>query len=309
MKSVVELLDHVRPRVSTQPQPAQHDAIRRHVSAFQTLTPDKDADLNIFTFHAHVPDSHRRIAYVDVKHDHHAFDYPLVNRHFIDTAVHFNPKVRIIFVTDETTPAPPPHPRLAVVRLQMDTRGLMFERVRTMAAYTNSPAFDRNTVFLDTDAFPNSPLGSIFDGTFDVGVTWRDPEGFYMPLNEGVIFASHDRPDQARRFFDTYLATYLSLIADPATQAYYGDIKRWRGGQLSLNATWDHYMRLVSDGCLVSPRVNVFPCDSHNFWVEPDASADPALWNQKHILHLKGDSKWRVSQIMAYHSERLGITA
>ena len=38
------------------------------------------------------------------------------------------------------------------------------------------------------------------------------------------------------RFFDHYLLVYRELIEDPLVKDMYGDVRRWRGGQLSLNA-------------------------------------------------------------------------
>ena len=58
-----------------------------------------------------------------------------------------------------------------------------------------------------------------------------------MPINEGVIFADNDH-QYTKDFFARYIGTYNSILKSETIQMIMNniDLKRWRGGQLSLNA-------------------------------------------------------------------------
>ena len=305
--SVLDLVRHAEQLVTTYVDPLVDARVETYAARFTEARFDDDParGVNIVTFHADVPDSHRFIDYVDVKHDHHGFDYRRITQRFVDSALRFNPDARIFFITGPDGLGPKPDPRVRVVRLPLDPRAPMYERVKAVTAYVRSAAFDRDTVFLDTDAFPNRPLASTFEADLDIGVTERPTENFYMPFNEGVIFAAARRPRAVRRFFDGYIGTYRALMQDPLVADYYGEITRWRGGQLSLNAV---ALRMGARESVVAepnhPAVVSLPCDSHNFWIVPNATPDPGLWNAKYVLHLKGDSKLLIAMLEQYQDDR-----
>ena len=85
----------------------------------------------------------------------------------------------------------------------------MFERVVTMAAYVNSKLFTAPTIFLDIDAFLIRPISDIFLKILMWGLTHRQIVG-QMSINEGVIFANNKNFENVRKFFDSYLASYVA---------------------------------------------------------------------------------------------------
>ncbi len=296
-----ELMSRVRTLGSFAPCAIAESAIRRYSPAFDAAAgAEKPAGINFFVFHVDVPASHRTIEYVDVKHDHWEFDYKALANHFIWASLNFHCHARIFYVTNESAVVPFSHPGVTVVRLPVDARAPMYERVRAMAAYVHSRAFSANTVFLDSDAYPNGALNGVFERDFDVGVTYRTTPGF-MPLNEGVIFCARRRIAAARKFFSAYLATYEILKTDPVIRDYYGDIDRWRGGQLSLNA-----VGLPPD--LSRPqiferegiRISSLPCNKFNYWVTKPIDLRQPTWDSKLVLHLKGDSKHLIGHVADY---------
>lgn len=303
--SVLDLVRHAEGRVNDCPAAATDAIVETYRAAFDAARFDGAGrpGVNIVTFHAEVPESHRFIDYVDVKHDHHGYDYQRIIRHFADSALRFNPDARIFFVTGEAGPEPAGDPRICIVRLPIDTRAPMYERVKAAVAYIRSTAFDRDTIFLDTDAFPNRALAGVFGADFDLGVTERPTQNFYMPLNEGVIFASARRRGPVRRFFEHYVGTYDALITDPIVGDYYGDVTRWRGGQLSLNAT---AFRLSASMPRTPhlPKVSYLPCETYNFLVGQNSAPDPERWDEKFVLHLRGGSKMLISQLEQYQNDR-----
>jgi len=304
--TINELVDHARTCARTAPGEQMQREIDRYAELFdEQCTPGVRAALNIFSFHVDVPSSHRVINYVDVKHDHGAFDYRRLAAHLVWAGARFNREVHTLFVTNDTCPAPPPQPGLSIIRLPTDDRAPMLERVKAMAAYVQSRAFTQDTAFLDTDAFPNRSLKSIFDDCFDIGVTYRTTAG-YMPLNEGVIFCSHSDPAAAARFFCAYAATYEHLARDPTVRSYYGDVGRWRGGQLSLNAIacppgdLNKVPAFERNGV----RIALLPCNRFNYWVTRTLHPGAKSWDRKFVLHLKGDSKLLAEHVIGYQLDR-----
>lgn len=303
-KSDIEILiDHAANLTGRALSPEQARRLADFTAVFTACRGQSlPAPLNIFTFYAAVPASHRAIDYVDVVHDHWQFDYPQIVARFMAAAARSNPQARIYYITDADTPVSGLPAQATVVRLPMDSRQLMYERAFAMAAYVLSEAFDADTAFLDSDAFPNGNLAQIFAPGFDIGITVRESKGFYMPVNEGAIYAASTRIDRVRRFFVDYIATYDHLTRDPTVVAYYGDIKRWRGGQLALNAL--AVAREAVDKPAVRPEndahIHCFPCDEANFCVDPLESGGVAAWAHKCVLHFKGDSKSRINEFLDY---------
>lgn len=288
---IERLIDHCTAQVVHCPSEALSRRVALFGGAFEDALRDSPASTHrIFTFHLPVPGEHAKISYVDCAHDHHEFDYDGILRHFVRSAAATNPGAQVVLVTGPDSAIPPFETPVTVVRLKLDPARLMFERVVAMTSLVTCAApHSGSLALLDTDAFLNAPLDQVFRTAFDVAVTERPSEGFYMPVNEGVIFAKHEQAGRAAAFFRTLLATYERLIDDPVVTAYYGDITRWRGGQLALNAVARHYRAGSRESH--APRVASLPCAFYNFWVEPNLTTQPGAWCDKATLHLKGDSK------------------
>ena len=233
--------------------------------------------MRTWTYHVPVPPEARRIEYVDVKMDQGAFDYDALLGQWERSVRRYGATPTICTWTENA--AEP-----------------MYQRVKAMLACVEGDLFNA-IVFLDSDAFLNAYIDGIFAGDWDIGVTYRHNMG--MALNEGVIFVNNRRPDAVRSFFRAYLAAYDRLIADPAVQAKYGNIKRWRGGQLSLNAIANPLGlpnaldRIECHGAMVA----YFPCWKWNF---PADRVDKAELDTKAIVHLKGGRKHLLDAFIKY---------
>lgn len=230
-----------------------------------------------FIYHVPVPKDQSKVEYRDIKAlDHSVYDYDTIVSHAVRQG-------RAILVNQRLYP--------------FDSRIPMYERVRAMCAYVHSTAFNSPTVFLDGDAFVNVDLEPLFKTIRDVGVTYRSDPGL-MPINEGVIFAQPT--EGTRAFFRAYLSTYERLAKDQKIIEYYGDIKRWRGGQLTLNAlTCPPGIPSEMDtrevfGC----QVQYLPCFTWNY--SPDGPHTKEDLDAKGILHLKGDRKKLIQQVIGY---------
>lgn len=229
-------------------------------------------------YHVPVPKDQAKVEYRDIKTlDHSAYDYTRIVNHAVKIGKAILVDNDPIELFDPVIP--------------------MFERVRAMCAYVHSFAFNSPTVFLDGDAFVNTDLTEIFRTFTDVAVTYRNDPGL-MPINEGVIFAHPT--EGTKRLFRAYLATYEILAKDRKIMSYYGDIKRWRGGQLTLNALTcpqgipyelDQFTRFGCD-------IKYLPCHVWNY--SPTGTETRQDLDAKGVVHLKGDRKRLIESVIQY---------
>ncbi len=248
--------------------------------------------MNVFVFHVDLAPG-TRLDYVDATLEPGHFDYLDILRRFIDRVRASCDAATVYVVTSEGARYRVlAAPDVAMVELPIDGAQPMYDRATALAAYARSAAFDCDTVFLDSDALVNRPLAEVFRLGFDVGLTYREAERL-MPVNEGVLFLAARRPGAVRRFLEERLASYDRIATDPFVTGYYGDVRRWRGGQLSLNALahplWpcSPYRRAAVAGAIV----RLLPCDTFNFAVaEGEAASSVDSLDQRYVVHFKG---WR----------------
>lgn len=258
-----------------------------------------------FAFHASVPQAEAAVKYRDVAIDHSKFDYDRIVRHCIAAGLAAQPGARFVLVTDQEFLQGVTHPALSVIRLPLDGGSPMYERVVAMCAFVRSRQFNAPTAFLDSDAFLNAPIAPLFQAPFDIGATYRPDPGL-MPINEGVIFANCRNPERVRSFFTGYLGTYDRLCRNETVTGYYGNVKRWRGGQLSLNALTCPLgvPSELDSGEAFGARIAYYPCATFNFSIELNQPYSAKQLNAKAVLHLKGPRKAILDQIVAYQAQR-----
>ncbi|KPK05429.1 MAG: hypothetical protein AMJ64_11645 [Betaproteobacteria bacterium SG8_39] len=250
--------------------------------------------LNVFLFHVDMP-AGAAIDYVDAKLVPQHFDYLDILRRCIGRVRSHCPDATVFLATAQgARHRALAAPGVKVVELPLDPTRPMYERACALLAYLRSPAFTRDTVFLDADALVNRPLEAVFDLGFDIGLTYRDGPRL-MPANEGVMFLAARRPQAVRRFFERRLATYDAVAADAFIGGYYGDVKRWRGGQLSLNAMV-HAAQPFSPyapSAVAGAELRFLPCDTFNFsGGEGEAASSLDRLDERFVVHFKGLRKY-----------------
>jgi hypothetical protein len=263
--------------------------VERFRSAFH---PVAESRLNVFVFHVDLP-AGARIDYVDARFRPADFDYQEILASFIARLRAHIERPAVYLVTAQGAR----YRELAasdvrVVELPIDGSQPMYDRASALLAYARSSAFSADTACLDSDALVNRPLAGLFELGFDVGLTYRNAERL-MPVNEGAIFLRPQRTGAAAAFLQRRLATYDRIARDELITGYYGDVKRWRGGQLSLNA-------LVYGMLPCSPyrswrtagaAVRFLPADTFNFAVaEGEAVSSLERLDECYVIHYKG---WR----------------
>ncbi len=249
------------------------------------------AQVNVFTYHTRADETYQPIETFDIKGlDHRKYDYDYILAYFSHAAASIFPGCNVILVTDQTSPVPPNHRFSHVVRLDVGKDEPMYERVRAMAAYVNSSAFTATTLFLDSDAFVGNDFREVLEQDFDVAVTFRPDPG--MVLNEGVQAASRRRPEKVRAFYNGYLASYEYLAEEADVQTRYPHgIKKWRGGQLSLNSVaWDGAFPSANEiRELDGTRILYLDCDDYNY--KPGQKDGLRSLLAKPVVHFKGGAK------------------
>lgn len=267
--------------------PATHERVAGFAALFDAVGV-RGAAANLFVYHAELPPG-ERIEYPDVTMDVQRFDHAAVLEHLIERKRRYVPGAHLILAT-----APGSVLRrlaaedVSVVELPVELEHPMYMRALAMLAYVKSSAFDANTAFLDSDALPNGPLDPVFALRFDVALTYRSDLGL-MPVNEGVIFAR----GAVEWFFAQVVTMYDVVAADPLVTGHYGNVRRWRGGQLSLNAVVHRFAPFspYRRERLGETTLRFLPCDSFNYSWDYARHPDAAEFAGRTIIHLKGGRK------------------
>jgi len=271
------------------------------------LPVDNFTSIDIVIFHVQVPAHASKINTPDIKGGEQAnIDYQSLMELNIKIALWSEPRARVIIFTDlEFAPNLVESNRLHIIRLDLNQTEPMFERVVTMASYIRSNAFFRPALFLDIDAFLIRPVSDLFNGSFDIGLTHRHIVG-QMPINEGVIFANIINKDKVRKFFDSYLASYLAAEQSEAVARIYQNIRRWRGGQLAINAAagGTQFYSTSLNTTEYGTNIAFLPCSKYNLSQISEREVTKDLRNRCCILHLKGNRKGWIEKLVSslvYH--------
>lgn len=251
-------------------------------------------------FHVAMAPENQLLKYPDLNLDLGKYDYNYIIWKSLSNTLRLFKNLRIIFVSNDPHFNIPESENIVRVVLDVNAAQPLYERAYAMAAYVRSSMFDHQTAFLDSDTFVGLNLSNLFTKNFDIGVTLRIASNL-MPFNEGVIFAAPPRTGLVKAFFNSYVATYEKLVQEKFFADYYGDIRRWRGGQLSLNTITSVFLDKKKAAKLaLKPRICVFPVDRFNFSFEETVRYNKAQLDSKFIFHLKGNRKIMVDVLLGY---------
>jgi len=198
---------------------------------------------------------------------------------------------RITVLTDRHTKFDPSLGIDELVRDDVNTAQLMYERMRLQRAYI-ARVGGANVIFLDTDVLINRDPSDLFDGSFDIGLLWRTdfPDS---PFLGGAILACANAA--ALRFYDLALEAYHELESFPAVQVRHPDgIRRWWGDQYALAAVvdWGRFARRTSDRIQVEGTTIRFLAEREYCRVPSSkAPADLIDLRRPYLLHFKGNRK------------------
>lgn len=220
-------------------------------------------------------------------------DYDIILRNSIDAARSQHADANIVLLTNSSTDVSAFADRAKVVRLHLDADLLMYSRMRSYRALAAAQKLSGPVMFLDTDVHLNRSFDGIFTNDFDIGLTYRNEVGqWHMPINEGVILSPSAEAPALRGFFDATLSLYETIASEPAPRQRYGfDIRRWRGGQLSLAKfiNWSCPPLAPDLRAIGGVRVKFLPCAKYNYAVSTGETR--TALREKWALHYKGAVK------------------
>lgn len=247
------------------------------------VDPPAPAALDLVAFHVALP--------VNPSGVHGAVDYGAALAACFASARLRAPEAGRILLTDGRT-ALPDLGDARVLRMPMDARYPMFERMRLQERFLAERPAGRATVFMDSDVMTLAEPSPVFAEDFDVGLTWREGAAPEAPFNGGMIFAN--RGEAARRFLARALDGYEALAASPRVAPLYpGDLRAWWGDQFALAAHVGYRAFAGRRGEAIEvdgARVRFFPCDTHNLTIgarPPPREQLRGTW----FAHFKGQRK------------------
>lgn len=178
---------------------------------------------------------------------------------------------------------------------------LMRAETRTWRDYVSSDVLRGPTVLMDIDILLQRDPSSLFDGSFDIGLTYTTDATLH-PFNAGVILINpRSRKSPLLNFFaqlDEYVATL-----GPEHQEWYGDQMALAHAVGADNAAgWRGVTDRVNDGI----ALRLFPATEWNASLELDGNNKPVFASipEAGIVHFKGDRK---GLMLRYATEVLGI--
>jgi hypothetical protein len=178
---------------------------------------------------------------------------------------------------------------------------LMAEETATWRAYEAAGHMSGPTILIDADLmFQRDPF-ALFDGGFDVGLTYVTGAELH-PFNSGVILMDPDRGGAARGT----LAAIDDLVA-----GYAPEHRSWYGDQMALaallgNPEFGHGTNDVMDREAGGVRYRLLPAEEWNYSAPLDANDKPvfAPAPDAGIVHFKGERK---EYMLRYACEVLGL--
>ena len=248
----------------------------------------------IFTFHVLLDPRERKIEMnnIDIKDQHSSKYGEMIGLHF-SKSLQTNPDYLWILITDkefmpeiDNIEDHSKKGNLILGSCDINHKELMFERACAACATSFLLNKNYNIAFLDGDAFPMRSFTPIWNSSADILLTKRRQhlDKSIIPVNEGVYFCK--KGYSSITFFRRFFVTYSLLARDQGLKSFYrASIKRWRGGQLSLNV-----LSNVNDSLPDLDKLNIKYLSCHLFNCFPRVYA-PMNINRKYVIHVKGHGK------------------
>jgi hypothetical protein len=178
---------------------------------------------------------------------------------------------------------------------------LMRAETQTWREYVSSEALRGPTVLMDTDMLLQHDPAPLFDGAFDIGLTYTNDATLH-PFNAGVILIDPRAHKAPMLNFFAQLDEYVATLG-PEHQEWYGDQMGLAQAVGTDDASsWRGVVDRVNDGI----AMRLFPAADWNASLALDADNKPIFTAMPDagLVHFKGDRK---GQMLRYATEVLGI--
>ncbi len=180
---------------------------------------------------------------------------------------------------------------------------LMRAETQTWRDYVSSDLLRGPTVLMDIDILLQRDPAPLFDGSFDIGLTYTTDPTLH-PFNAGVILIDPTkRKSPMLNFFAMLDESVATLNAEH--QEWYGDqMALMRAVGTDTASSWRGVTDRTNDGI----NMRLFPATDWNASLALDAANEPifAALPDAGLVHFKGDRK---GLMLRYAAEVLGIAA
>ena len=180
---------------------------------------------------------------------------------------------------------------------------LMVEEIDCWRAYFSSDMFAGPTALIDVDLLVQKNPFSLFDGGFDIGLTYTDSPDLHT-FNSGVILVDPARRDAIDGYFN-----HMSELVN----GYSAEFQEWYGDQMAISAILDDpdYSEAapeIIDREANGVRFRLWPTAEWNYSLPLDDDNQPifAAAPDPGILHFKGARK---GLMLRYATEIMGFEA
>jgi hypothetical protein len=196
----------------------------------------------------------------------------------------FHADCRKVVVTDQITDLAGLPQDIEIHRMDLNSETVMLSRSQAQIEFVRCWGQGSDIIWLDSDMLVNGSLAGVFDGSFDVGATYRT--NHEMPINAGILFLAKARPEQTLAFLEFTYQLYQQKYAAQST---------WWGDQYALIDAIgaEHLQPGGSDRPRVSSGATValLPCAIYNFSPENQLWAIAARLGPQRVIHFKGARK------------------
>ena len=120
-----------------------------------------------------------------------------------------------------------------------------------------------------------------------------------MSINE-VIFANTHNKEAVIKFFDSYLASYLSAEKSDQVAKIYKNIRRWRRSVSNKFCRWgdSNFIPHQSEFLNMARGLPIYTCSKYNLSQIDEREVTDKLRNRCCVLHLKGNRKGWIKRLV-----------
>ena len=220
----------------------------------------------------------------------------------------YTPDAEIHLLTHEEADIPDDIPATRIFRraagetVKESFAHLMRAETQTWRAYMASDLVRGPTLFMDIDILVQRSPFALFDGNFDLGLTYTTDMSRHA-FNAGVMLVDPTRRDIVRGIFDRL---------DKLVEGYRAEHQEWYGDQMALEELVDAPdvtdWRGTLDRTAGDARLRLFPAHDWNASFALDDADKPifAPLPDAGLVHFKGERK---GLMLRYATEILGIDA
>jgi len=192
-----------------------------------------------------------------------------------------HPDCRIVVLTDESTRIE--QKDVEVFRYPVDRGKIAYFRFVAYQSFLREDNKTSHYVFLDCDMLIQKNLLEIFDGSFDIGLTYRTKR---HPINGGLMFLADHAIRKGIKFFQSLINT-MEMRQEK--------LRYWGGDQQALIDYFQLFAFIGRKSDIIEKKgitFKFFPAKTHNY--TPDFSKGLKFYPDPYIIHFIDTRKERM---------------